>query len=263
MSSIQPVCLITGASAGIGAALARVFARHGHTLVLAARRKQELDALAAAISADGYARPHVVAIDLSTADGTGQLAEILAEQRLEPAYVVNNAGFGLLGEAATLDRERQLAMIDLNVRAMTDLSLRFVASVKRHGGGILNVASIAAFIPGPGMAVYHATKSYVLSFTEALHHELADEGVQVCALCPGPVPTEFLNRAGIPRGYFPRSLVRSASRVAQDGYQGVMGKRSVVVPGKPNRAFALLVKLLPRAWSLAFLQRRWNRLRAN
>ena len=106
--------------------------------------------------------------------------------------------FGLLGEAATLDRERQLAMIDLNVRAVTDLSLRFVASVKRYRGGILNVASIAAFIPGPGMAVYHATKSYVLSFTEALHYELAGEGVQVCALCPGPVPTEFFNRAGIP-----------------------------------------------------------------
>ena len=154
----------------------------------------------------GTLRPHVVAVDLSTADGTRQLAEILAEQGLEPAYVINNAGFGLLGEAATLDRERQLAMIDLNVRAMTDLSLRFVASVKRYGGGILNVASIAAFIPGPGMAVYHATKSYVLSFTEALHYELADEGVQVCALCPGPVPTEFFNRAGIPRDYFPRSL---------------------------------------------------------
>ena len=149
MSSIQPVCLITGASAGIGAALAHVFAAHGHTLVLAARRKPQLDALAAAISAKGYARPHVVAIDLGTADGTGQLAEILAEQGLEPQYVINNAGFGLLGEAATLDRERQLAMIDLNVRALTDLSLRFVASVKRHGGGILNVASISAFIPGP------------------------------------------------------------------------------------------------------------------
>jgi hypothetical protein len=263
MSSIQPVCLITGASAGIGAALAHVFAAHGHILVLAARRKPQLDALAAAISAKGYAPPHVVAIDLSTADGTGQLAEILAEQGLEPQYVINNAGFGLLGEAATLDRERQLAMIDLNVRALTDLSLRFVASVKRHGGGILNVASISAFIPGPGMAVYHATKSYVLSFTEALHYELAGEGVQVCALCPGPVPTEFFSRAGIPPHYLPKLLIRSASRVARAGYKGLMGKQSVIVPGKPNRVFALLPKLLPRAWSLAFMQRRWNRLRPN
>jgi short-subunit dehydrogenase len=177
--------------------------------------------------------------------------------------VINNAGFGLLGDAATLDRERQLAMIDLNVRAVTDLSLRFIASVKRYRGGILNVASIAAFIPGPGMAVYHATKSYVLSFTEALHHELADEGVKVCALCPGPVPTEFFNRAGIPRDYFPRFLARSVSRVAQDGYQGLMGKQSVIVPGKPNLLVILLARLLPRTWSLAFMQRRWNRLRAN
>jgi uncharacterized protein len=263
MSSNQPVCLITGASAGIGAALAHVFARHGHTVVLAARRKSQLDTLAAAIAANGYTHPHVIAVDLGTAEGTRQLVEILAARGLDPAYVINNAGFGLIGEAATLDRERQLAMIDLNVRALTDLSLRFIASVKRHGGGILNVASVGAFIPGPGMAVYHATKSYVLSFTEALHYELAGEGVRVCALCPGPVPTEFFNLAGIPPQYFPRLLVRSASRVAQDGYQGLVGKESVIVPGTPNRVVARLSKLLPRAWVLAFMQRRWNRLRSN
>jgi short-subunit dehydrogenase len=205
----------------------------------------------------------VIAVDLGTADGTRQLAEILASRGLEPAYVINNAGFGLLGEAATLDRERQLAMIDLNVRAVTDLSLRFIASIKKYRGGILNVASIAAFIPGPGMAVYHATKSYVLSFTEALHYELAGEGVQVCALCPGPVPTEFFNRAGIPRDYIPSFLGRSVSRVARGGYRGLMGKQSVIVPGKPNLVFTVLARLLPRAWSLAFMQRRWNRLRAN
>jgi len=262
MSSIQPICLITGASAGIGTALAHVFARHGHTLVLTARRKSQLDALAGAIAAKGHTHPHVIAVDLGTADGTRQLVEILAARGLEPAYVINNAGFGLLGEAAILDRERQLAMIDLNVRAVTDLSLRFIASVKRHKGGILNVASITAFVPGPGMAVYHATKSYVLSFTEALHYELAADGVRVCALCPGPVPTEFFSLAGIPLDYIPRFLVRSASRVAQDGYEGLTGKQSVVVPGKPNRIFTLLPKLLPRAWVLAFMQRRWNRLLA-
>src|SRR5262249_39068330 len=181
------------------------------------------------------------------ADGTRRWGERLLCRRRGPAYVINNAGFGLLGEAAALDREGQLAMIDLNVRALTDLSLRFIASVKRHGGGILNVASIGAFIPGPGMAVYHATKSYVLSFTEALHHELAGDGVLVCALCPGPVPTEFLNRAGIPSDYFPRFLVRSASRVAYDGYRGLVEKQSVVVTGTPNRGFVLLTKFLPRA----------------
>ena len=260
MSSVQPICLITGASSGIGAALAHVFASHGHTVVLVARRKPPLDALAAAIAANGHTQPQVIAVDLGTAEGTRQLAEILSARGLEPAYVINNAGFGLLGEASVLDRERQLAMIDLNVRALTDLSLRFVASVKRHGGGILNVASIGAFVPGPGMAVYHATKSFVLSFTEALHYELAGDGVRVCALCPGPVPTEFLNRAGIPSDYFPRFLIRSASRVARDGYRGLVEKQSVVVTGTPNRGFVLLAKVLPRAWVLALMQRRWNQL---
>jgi short-subunit dehydrogenase len=262
MSSIQPVCPDHWCVGGYRRGARPRFARHGHTVVLAARSKQQLDELAAAIAAMGHIHPHVIAVDC-TDDGTRQLVEILATRGLEPAYVINNAGFGLLGEAATLDRERQLAMIDLNVRAVTDLSLRFIASVKKYRGGILNVASIAAFIPGPGMAVYHATKSYVLSFTEALHYELAGEGVQVCALCPGPVPTEFFNRAGIPREYFPSFLGRSVSRVAQDGYRGLMGKQSVIVPGKPNLVFTLLVKLLPRAWSLAFMQTRWNRLRAN
>ena len=121
MSSVQPICLITGASAGIGAALAHVCARHGHTLVLAARRNPQLDALAAAITAKGYARPHVVAIDLSMQTMAHISWWKYCTRGLEPAYVINNAGFGLLGEAATLDRERQLAMIDLNVRAVTDL----------------------------------------------------------------------------------------------------------------------------------------------
>jgi short-subunit dehydrogenase len=259
MSSIQPVCLITGASAGIGTALAEVFARHGHTVVLAARRKARLDALAEAIAADGLIRPLVIAVDLASADGTARLADALAERGLEPAYVVNNAGFGLLGEAAALDRERQLSMIDLNVRALTDLSLRFVPAIRKHHGGILNVASITAFVPGPGMAVYHATKSYVLSFTEALRGELAVDGVRVCALCPGPVPTEFFDLAGVPDDYFPKFLVRSASRVANDGYEALMKNQAVVVPGTPNRIFAQLCRLLPRAWALAFMERRWRR----
>ena len=116
---------------------------------------------------------------------------------VEPDIVVNNAGFGLIGAAAALDRGEQLAMIDLNVRALTDLSLAFVGRARAPPGGILNVASVAGFLPGPGMAVYYASKAYVLSFSEALHHELAPRGVRVTALCPGPVPTEFQARAGV------------------------------------------------------------------
>jgi uncharacterized protein len=248
---MQPVCLITGASAGIGQALARVFARHGHTLVLTARRQTELQTLADAIAAAGYTHPHVFVADLETPEGPGLLADVLSAAGLEPSIVVNNAGFGLLGGASDLDHALQLAMIDLNIRALTDLSLRWLETITKHRGGILNVASIAGFFPGPGMAVYHATKAYVLAFTEALHEELKADGVRVCALCPGPVATEFFERAGIPRGYFPAFLNRSAEQVAREGYNGFMGGHRVVVPGKPNRIMTLLPRLFPRGLLLA------------
>ena len=239
MSSPKPVTLITGASAGIGAALADAFAGHSHALVLIARRAPQLKALANAIAERGHARPRVIAIDLAQADAAERIEIELREAGCEPQFVVNNAGFGLLGDAAHLDRAEQLAMIDLNVRVLTDLSLRFVDSLARHRGGILNVASVASFMPGPGMAVYHATKAYVLSFSEALHHELKPLGVRVTALCPGPVETEFQARAGIPGDYFPRFLARSPERVAREGYDGLMRGRRVVVPGSDNWVAAL------------------------
>jgi short-subunit dehydrogenase len=259
MSPMRPVCLITGASAGIGTALAREFAKAGHALVLTARREVQLAALADEIAAEDLTRPLVIAADLATPAGPACLAEALAERGLEPAIVVNNAGFGLLGEAAELDRAHQLAMIDLNVRALTDLTLRWLDSIRRHRGGILNVASVAGFLPGHGMAVYHATKAYVISFTEALHAELKAEGVRVCALCPGPVETDFFSRAGMPQDYFPDYMTRSAEQVAREGYEGFMGGHRVVVPGKPNRIMSLLPRLLPRALMLAMTQRRWTR----
>lgn len=259
MSSAQPVCLITGASAGIGAALARQFASAGYDLVLVARREPELSALAESISQAGYSRPSVVCADLGTEEGLSRLAEELRANNMEPAILVNNAGFGVLGAATDLGPKTQLAMIDLNVRAMTDLTLRFLDSVRRHKGGILNVASIAGFLPGPGLAVYHATKAYVVSLTDALHEELKAEGVKVCALCPGPVPTGFFDRAGIPTGYFPRFLTRSVERVAQDGYRGFMSGHRTIVPGAPNRLVTLLPRLLPRALVLTLAGRRWKK----
>jgi hypothetical protein len=257
----EPVCLITGASSGIGAALAREFARHGHALVLTARRQTELDALADLIGSSGTPRPHVIAADIGTPLGIDGLAADLQARGLEPSIVVNNAGFGLLGAAAELDLAQQLAMIDLDVRALTDLTLRFLDSVIRHKGGILNVASIAGFMPGPGMAVYHASKAFAVSFTEAMHQELKGEGVRVCALCPGPVPTQFLARAGIPRDYFPSYLARSAERVAREGYEGFMAGHRIVVPGKLNRILTLLPRLLPRGLMAAGAAWRWRRLR--
>ena len=179
MSGLRPVTVITGASAGIGVALAHIFARNGHALALVARREDRLRTLADEIAAAGAPRPIVIAIDLVKPGAVREIAATLAAQGAEPQYVVNNAGFGLVGLAAARDRDEQLAMIDLNVRVLTELSLAFVPSLERHRGGILNVGSMAGFLPGPGMAVYYATKAYVLSFSEALHSELKPRGVLV------------------------------------------------------------------------------------
>ncbi len=250
MTALKPVTVITGASAGIGAALAEVFAERGHEIVLIARRAPQLKALADRIADTGKPRPHVLVVDLARPDATARIADDLRQIGLEPQYMVNNAGYGLLGPAAKLDRGEQLAMIDLNMRTTTDLSLRFMESLARLKGGILNVASVAGFFPGPGMAVYHATKAYVLSFSEALHHEMKGR-VRVTTLCPGPVDTEFQARAGVPQGYFPKMLSRSAERVAIEGYEGLMAGKRVVVPGSDNKVLTFLPRILPRAWVLA------------
>jgi short-subunit dehydrogenase len=252
---MRPVTLITGASAGIGTALARVFARHGHELVLVARREKEMTALADEIAALGGTRPTVLPADLTQPGVTEEIAQGLMARGLEPANVINNAGFGLVGTAAKLDRGEQLTMIDLNVRVLTDLSLRWIDSLERHHGGILNVASVAAFLPGPYMAVYYATKAYVLSFSEALHQELKPRGVRVTTLCPGPVPTEFQARAGAASRSLPPLLTLSAEEVAEQGYRALQAGRRLVVPGIVNKIVTMLARLAPRALVLAFVDR--------
>src|SRR5947207_7553556 len=196
----ERVTLITGASAGIGTELARVFASNGHRVALVARRAERLAALAGEITASGGAAPIVIACDLEQPDAGDKIAAVLATEGVEVEFVVNNAGFGLFGNAVELDRAEQLGIIAVNIRATTDLSLRFSDQLIRHRGGILNIGSVAGFLPGPGMAVYYASKAYVLSFTEALHQELGHQGVRVTALCPGPVPSEFQIRAGFEPG---------------------------------------------------------------
>jgi short-subunit dehydrogenase len=254
---MTPVTLITGASAGIGAELARVFANHGHALVLVARREQRLQELATEIAAAGHAKPLVLAMDLAAPDAAARIAAMLAVHALEPQYVVNNAGFGLVGAATDLDRDEQLGIIDLNMRALTDLSLSFVDSLARHRGGILNVASIAGVMPGPRSAVYYASKAFVLSFTEAVHDELAPRGIRVTCLCPGPVASEFQARAGIMEAEPPWPIGVPAARVAAEGYRGLIRGRRLVVPGwGPKLLFALMPRIVPRPLLLARLEAR-------
>jgi short-subunit dehydrogenase len=256
---MRPVTLLTGASAGIGAALAHVFAAHGHELVLVARREQRLAELADAIAAKGHQKPGFLPFDLAQADVAERIGRELATRGLEPDIIINNAGFGLVGEAASLDRAEQLAMIDVNVRALTDLSIAFVRSLQRHRGGILNVASVASFLPGPNMAVYYATKAYVLSLSESLHSELAPRGIRVTALCPGPVQTEFQARSGLKSDAFPGLLTESAETVAEQGYRALKDGRRVVVPGLANKILTVGARLLPRGLLLAGMQWRNRR----
>ena len=251
----ERVTLITGASAGIGTELARVFASNGHRLALVARRADRLAALAAEISAGGGAAPIVVACDLGQPDAGDRIAAVLATEGVEVEYVVNNAGYGLFGSAVELDRADQLGIIAVNIRAMTDLSLRFSDQLIRHRGGILNVGSIAGFLPGPGMAVYYASKAYVLSFSEALRGELAGRGVRVTALCPGPVPSEFQARAGIRPGLDSAILNVSPSDVAKAGYRGLMANKRAVLPGLGIKMVPLLLRLFPRGFILAAVGR--------
>ena len=262
MSDLRPVTIITGASAGIGAALAREFARNGHALALVARRQDRLHALAEEIAAAGGVRPLVIVADLQQRDAARLIGDALAAQGAEPQFMVNNAGFGLVGTAAALDRDEQLTMIDLNMRALTELSVAFVDSLARHRGGILNVGSVAGFLPGPGMAVYYASKAYVLSFSEALHSELKARGVRVSVLCPGPVPTEFAARAGVKgRSLAPDFLSQSAEEVAEAGYRGLMRGQRTIIPGPLNKLLVLLIRLFPRRLAMAVVDRRQSRRR--
>src|SRR5258708_5507723 len=249
------VTLIPGASAGIGAELARVFASKGHRVALVARRAERLAALAGEIRASGGAAPIVIPCGLEQPDAGDKIAAALAAEGVEVEFVVNNAGFGLFGRAIELDRAEQLGIVAVNIRALTDLSLRFSDQLVRNRGGILNVSSIAGFLPGPGMAVYYASKAYVLSFTEALHEELGPLGVRVTALCPGPVPSEFQARAGFRPGFDSVVLNVSAADVALAGYRGLMANKRAVIPGVGVKIVPFLLRLFPRGFILAAVGR--------
>ena len=251
----ERVTLITGASAGIGTELARVFASNGHRVALVARRADRLKTLSGEITAAGGAAPIVISCDLEQPDAGDKIAAALTAEGVEVEFVVNNAGFGLFGNAIEMDRVEQLGIIALNIRAVTDLSLRFSEQLIRHRGGILNVGSIAGFLPGPGMAVYYASKAYVLSFSEALRRELAPRGVRVTVLCPGPVPSEFQARAGFEPGFDSAVLNVSASDVAQAGYRGLMANKRAVLPGFGIKIVPFLLRLFPRGFILGAVGR--------
>ncbi len=237
-----PVTLITGASAGLGEEFARQLSERGQRLVLVARRKDRLDALAGEL---GNARS--IALDLSQKGSTEVLMADVAKAGEQVDTLINNAGFGLIGRFANRDPERLREMIDLNVGTLTDLTRAAVPQmIERGRGAILNVASTAAFQASPGMAVYFATKAYVLSLSEALHEELKPHGIKVSCLCPGPTKTEFGDVAGFRSNGWVDRISMDAPTVVRKGLAGLDKNRAVVVPGLLNKVGAAGTRLVPR-----------------
>ncbi len=242
MAGPRLVTLITGASAGLGVEFARALAARGEALVLVARRRDRLEALATELGG-----AEIVALDLAEPAAPERLMAEVAGRGLEVATLINNAGFGLSGRFDALPIERQAEMIDLNVRALTELCrLVLPPMIERRAGAILNVASTAAFQAGPNMAVYYASKAYVLSFTEALHQELKTKGIRVTALCPGPTATEFFAVAGAEKGRLAK-IATDPVAVVRAGLDGLAKNKAIVIPGAMNKMTAQSNRLLPRA----------------
>lgn len=246
--------LVTGGSRGIGLELARRFAAEGHPLALVARDEDALEAAGRQLEEEGSPRVRCLSVDLSERGAPGRVHRELADGPSPVDVVVNNAGFSTHGPFHRSEADAQAAMVRVMVEASTELSRRFLEGmVERDRGGILNVASTAAFQPGPQQAVYFAAKSYLVSFTQAVAHEVADTSLRVSVLCPGPTATDFQERAGMKEvrlggeGALP---LMDPGRVAELGYRGWREGRRVVIPGALNRIGAVGARLVPDALAM-------------
>jgi short-subunit dehydrogenase len=248
MDSRTQTALITGASGGIGYELAKLFARDHYNLILVARSTDKLNQVAAELQGQFGVTVKTVALDLAAAPAPKLLFDQLQREGGAVDVLVNNAGSGVFGEFASMSEEDILGQIHLNITALTHLTRLFLPPMlARRLGKIMNVASTAAFQPGPLMAVYYATKAYVLSFSEALTNEVAGSGVLVSCFCPGPTDTGFAKRAGTENSrLFKKIGPMSAEAAARDGYRGGMAGRTVVISGMQNWLVAESVRFAPR-----------------
>jgi short-subunit dehydrogenase len=248
MSAGNPeTVLITGASSGIGLELARCFAADGSRLVLVARNTTALELLAVELRRVHKVEAIVLPADLSMPETPGRIYSELKGRGIVVDVLVNSAGFGAHGLFSELPLQRQLDMIQVNITALTQLTGLFLPGmIERRLGGVLNVASVAGFVPGPGMAIYYATKAFVLSFSEALAEELNGTGVKVMALCPGPTKTNFFKVAHANDAQLVRVADMTAKEVAIEGHKAFQSGRTVIVSGWRNRLLVLLVRLMPR-----------------
>jgi short-subunit dehydrogenase len=252
--SAQPAIVVTGASSGIGRELARVAARDGSFMVLVGRSRSSLEDLASQLNQAG-ARALALAVDLKDRNAPLAIESALTERGLYCDVLVNSAGFGLHGPAVKIDAAEQMQILDVNVRALTELTLRFLPGMVARGrGGVINLGSVAGYAPGPYMAMYHASKAYVRSFSAALATELAGTGVTVTNLCPGVVRTAFFEGLAVTRSRMFKLLPRSnAVETAEKGWRGFRAGKRLVTPRLMDRAIAIYCGLAP-----ASLIPHWN-----
>ena len=246
-AGLTPMVVVTGGSEGIGYELARRFALAGNAVMLVARRREPLQEAAARISAEAGVTAIAVPADVTAADAIQKIEAALAEHRAYCDVLVNSAGIGLSGPFHAHPPEDVVRLIDVNVRALSELTRHFLPAMRVRGrGGILNLASLGAYTPGPNQAAYYATKAYVLSLTEAIASETAGEGVRVCALAPGPVNTAFHARMGAENAFYRTFVVPASARfVARAGYLGFLLGLRVVVPGLINPFLAVAMRIMP------------------
>lgn len=240
--------LVTGASSGIGLEFARILAREGYNLVVAARRLERLQELATNLRELYGSEVEAVGSDLSAPDGAAELYRTVRERDILPHVLINNAGIGDLGEFAEIDIERLTSMIEINCVSLAQLTRLFLPGILARGGGrVLNVSSAAAFQPGPYMAAYYATKAFVQSLSEALSEELSDRGVTVTALCPGPTRSEFQEVARMDtEKYFSNSGIPTAQEVAEHGYTAMLKGKRVAIHGFRFKLLLFVTRFLPR-----------------
>jgi len=241
------VALITGASGGIGSELALLIAKDGFDCILVARSHERLNELATRLEREFHVGTMVLAKDLSNPHAVDEIFEEVTAAGKEVEILVNNAGYSVYGLFAETDGRAEADMLQVNVIALTQLTKVFLRGmVERRKGRILNLGSTASFEPGPLMAVYYASKAYVLSFSEALANELKGTSVSVTALCPGPTRTGFQERSAVGGSRLFAGQVADAGSVALAGYRGLMGRRTIVIPGFRNKLIPLVVRLAPR-----------------
>ncbi|SFE23902.1 hypothetical protein SAMN04487969_101844 [Paenibacillus algorifonticola] len=258
---MRKTVLITGVSGGIGKELADRFAKDGYNLVLVARSERKLLELAEEYRKKHGTQATVIAKDVASPGVPEEIFAELKKKGIVVDYLVNNAGFGLYGTFLETNLEQETNMIDVNIKALTIMTKLFLPDmVKRGKGGVMNVASLVAFFPGPMMSIYYATKAFVLSFTEALENELSGTGVTVTALCPGLTSTGFVDRSGMGESkLFQSGAIMEAGQVAEEGYRGFIRGDTIIMPGARNRLMAFIPRLLPRKWVTRMVRSTQNR----